>query len=77
MLCIINKHIRKILVPLKHAARQFAENPFIADDNGNYLHPWKHFLCYLSEYIDRPLASDMPFLLETVRLVSVHTDPLS
>lgn len=32
---------------------------FIADDNGNYLHPWKHFLCYLSEYIDRPLAGDM------------------
>ena len=32
---------------------------FIADDNGNYLHPWKHSLCYLSEYIDRPLAGDM------------------
>lgn len=32
---------------------------FIADDNGKYLHPWKQFLCYLSEYIDRPLASDV------------------
>ena len=31
---------------------------FIADDNGKYLHPWKQFLCYLSEYIDWPLASD-------------------
>lgn len=32
---------------------------FIADDNGQYLHPWKRFLCYLSEYIDQPLASDI------------------
>jgi len=32
---------------------------FIADDNGKYLHPWEQFLCYLSEYIDRPLASDI------------------
>ena len=32
---------------------------FIADDNGKYLHPWKQFLCYLSEYIDLPLASDI------------------
>ena len=32
---------------------------FIADDTGKYLHPWKQFLCYLSEYIDRPLAGDM------------------
>ncbi len=33
MLCIINKHIRKILVPLKHAARQFAENRFELTSN--------------------------------------------
>ena len=32
---------------------------FIADNNGKYLHPWKQFLCYLSEYIDWPLASDI------------------
>lgn len=32
---------------------------FIADDTGNYLHPWKQLLCYLSEYIDRPLAGDI------------------
>lgn len=32
---------------------------FIADDNGKYLHPWKQFLCYLSEYVDLPLAGDI------------------
>ena len=43
----------------RYRAMGFLCPAFIADDNGNYLHPWKHFLCYLSEYIDRPLASDM------------------
>ena len=32
---------------------------FIADDNGKYLHPWKQLLCYLSEFIDLPLADDI------------------
>ena len=32
---------------------------FIADDTGKYLRPWKQFLCYLSEYIDLPLAGDV------------------
>ena len=32
---------------------------YIADDNGKYLHPWKQFLCFLSEYIDLPLASEI------------------
>ncbi len=32
---------------------------FIADDNGKYLHPWKQFICYLSEYVDLPLAEDI------------------
>lgn len=32
---------------------------FIADDKGIYLHPWKQLLCYLSEFIDLPLADDI------------------
>lgn len=32
---------------------------FIADDNGKYLHPWKPFICYLSEYVDLPLAGNV------------------
>ena len=32
---------------------------FIADDNGKYLHSWKQLLCYLSEFIDLPLAGDI------------------
>ena len=32
---------------------------FIADDNGKYLHPWKQFICYLSEYVDLPLAGNI------------------
>lgn len=32
---------------------------FIADDNGKYLHQWKRLLCYLSEFIDLPLAGDI------------------
>ena len=32
---------------------------FIADATGQYLHPWKQFQSYLSEYIDQPLASDI------------------
>ena len=32
---------------------------YIADDNGKYLHPWKQFLCYLSEFIDLPLAGEI------------------
>lgn len=43
----------------RYRAMGFKCPAFIADDNGNYLHPWKQFLCYLSEYIDRPLASDI------------------
>ena len=42
----------------RYRAMGFLCPAFIADDNGKYLHPWKQFLCYLSEYIDRPLASD-------------------
>ena len=43
----------------RYRAMGFQCPAFIADDNGRYLHPWKQFLCYLSEYIDRPLASDI------------------
>lgn len=43
----------------RYRAMGFICPAFIADDNGKYLHPWKQFLCCLSEYIDRPLASDM------------------
>lgn len=32
---------------------------FIADDNGKYLHSWKQLQCYLSEFIDLPLADDI------------------
>lgn len=32
---------------------------FIADGNGKYLHPWKQLLCYLSEFVDLPLADDI------------------
>ena len=32
---------------------------FIADGAGKYLHPWENLICYLSEYIDLPLASDL------------------
>ncbi len=37
---------------------------FIADGEGNYLHPWENLVCYLSEYIDLPLASDLQLELE-------------
>ena len=32
---------------------------FIADDHGKYLHPWKQLICYLSEYVDLPLAGNI------------------
>ena len=32
---------------------------FIADANGKYLHPWHQLQCYLSEYIDLPIAGDI------------------
>lgn len=32
---------------------------FLADDKGKYLHQWKRFLCYLSEFIDLPLADNI------------------
>lgn len=31
---------------------------FVPDGGGTYLHPWKGLLCYLSEYIDLPLARE-------------------
>ncbi len=31
---------------------------FLADPKGRFLHQWKQMICYLSEYIDRPLAGD-------------------
>ena len=31
---------------------------FIADGAGKYLLPWENLVCYLSEYVDLPLASD-------------------
>lgn len=31
---------------------------FVADDSGKYLHPWEDLLCYLSEYVDLPLARE-------------------
>ena len=31
---------------------------FLADKEGKYLHPWRQFQYYLSEYIDLPLASE-------------------
>ncbi len=31
---------------------------FVADGSGQYLHPWEDLLCYLSEYIDLPLARE-------------------
>lgn len=43
----------------RYRAMGFRCPAFIADDNGKYLHPWEQFLCYLSEYIDRPLASNI------------------
>lgn len=43
----------------RYRAMGFKCPAFIADDSGKYLHPWKQFLCYLSEYIDQPLASDI------------------
>ena len=32
---------------------------FIADSNGQYLHSWKQLLCYLSEFVDLPLADSI------------------
>lgn len=32
---------------------------FIPDAQGQYLHAWKQFVCYLSEYVDLPLAGDV------------------
>lgn len=31
---------------------------FLHDSGGKYLHPWNGLLCYLSEYIDLPLARE-------------------
>ncbi|MDE6107208.1 MAG: phosphotransferase [Oscillospiraceae bacterium] len=31
---------------------------FLADSDGQYLHPWEDLVCYLSEYIDLPLARE-------------------
>lgn len=31
---------------------------FLADGSGKYLHPWEDLLCYLSEYVDLPLAGE-------------------
>ena len=31
---------------------------FLADSSGKFLHPWNDLLCYLSEYIDLPLARE-------------------
>ena len=36
----------------------------IADARGVYLHPWKGLRCYLSEYIDLPLAEEVELLDE-------------
>ena len=43
----------------RYQAMGFKCPAFIADDNGKYLHPWKQLLCYLSEFIDLPLANDV------------------
>ena len=43
----------------RYRAMGFKCPAFIADDNGKYLHPWKQLLCYLSEFIDLPLADDI------------------
>ncbi len=32
---------------------------FIADGAGKYLHPWENLVCYLSEYVDLQLASEL------------------
>ena len=32
---------------------------FIPDAQGRFLHPWKGLMCYLSEYVDLPLAGDV------------------
>ena len=31
---------------------------FLANKEGKFLHPWRQYQCYLSEYIDLPLASE-------------------
>ncbi|MCH5286246.1 MAG: phosphotransferase [Christensenellaceae bacterium] len=41
---------------------------FVADAQGLYLHPWKQLVCYLSEYVDLPLADDAE-LLDEDRLI--------
>lgn len=33
---------------------------FVADAEGRYLHDWNGLCCYLSEYVDLPLLSDLP-----------------
>lgn len=43
----------------RYRAMGFKCPAYIADDTGKYLRPWKQFLCYLSEYIDLPLASEI------------------
>ena len=42
----------------RYRAMRFACPAFIADAQGRYLHPWKQLVCYLSEYVDLPLADD-------------------
>lgn len=54
------KHMRELNRLIgRYRAMGFKCPAFIADDKGKYLHPWKQLLCYLSEYIDQPLASDI------------------
>lgn len=43
----------------RYRAMGFQCPAFIADANGQYIHPWKQLLCYLSEFIDLPLADSV------------------
>lgn len=45
---------------------------FISDPTGIFLHKWRNLVCYLSEYIDMPLASEVDLTNEEKLLSQIH-----
>jgi hypothetical protein len=44
----------------------------LTDPLGNFIHKWKDLVCYLSEYIDMPLASEVNLANEEELLSQIH-----
>ncbi len=45
---------------------------FLTDPMGVFLHKWRNLVCYLSEYIDMPLASEVDLANEEKLLSQIH-----